>query len=118
MGRGFGGRGGFGGGLPDMGKLMRDMQKMQTDMLEKQEELASARIEATSGGGVVKATVSGKGRLVALEIKPEAVDPDDVEMLQDLIITAIREAEERAEEQEKSAMESLTNGVALPPGLF
>jgi hypothetical protein len=117
MGRGFGGRGGF-GGMPDMGKLMKDMQKMQTDMLAKQEELQSARVEATSGGGVVKATVSGKGRLVALEIKPEAVDPDDVEMLQDLIVTAIREAEERAEEQEKTAMESLTNGIALPPGLF
>jgi DNA-binding YbaB/EbfC family protein len=117
MGRGFGGRGGF-GGMPDMGKLMRDMQKMQSDMVAKQEELQDARIEATTGGGVVKAVVNGKGRLVGLEISPEAVDPDDVEMLQDLIVTAIREAEERAEEQEKAAMESLTGGIALPPGLF
>lgn len=117
MGRGLGGRGGF-GGLPDMGKLMRDMQKMQGDLVAKQEELQNARVEATSGGGVVKATVNGKGRLVALEIKPDVVDPDDVEMLEDLIITAIKEAEERAEDQEKVVMESLTKGMALPPGLF
>jgi DNA-binding YbaB/EbfC family protein len=120
MGRGFGrgGGGGFGGGMPDMGKLMKDMQKMQTNMLAAQEELLNDRIEATSGGGVVKAIVNGKGKLVSLEIKPEAVDPDDVEMLQDLIVTAITEAEERAEEQETEKMQGLTGGVQLPPGLF
>ena len=117
MGRGFGGRGGF-GGLPDMGKLMKDMQRMQGDMVAAQEELQNTRVEATSGGGVVKATVSGKGKLIALEIKPEAVDPDDVEMLQDLIVTAIKEAEDRAEEQETQKMQGLTNGMNLPPGLF
>jgi nucleoid-associated protein EbfC len=115
MGRGFGR--GF-GGLGDMAKLMKDMQKMQQEMLETQEELQSTRVEATSGGGAVKAVVNGKGRLVDLEIKPEAVDPDDVEMLQDLIVTAIKEAEERAEEMEKTKMEGLTSGMALPPGLF
>ncbi len=119
MGRGFGGRGGGGfGGMPDMGKLMKDMQKMQDDMANAQEELVNARVEATSGGGVVKAIVTGKGKLVSLEIKPEAVDPDDVEMLQDLLITAINEAEERAEEQETVKMKGLTKGLNLPPGLF
>src|SRR5438445_13716043 len=88
MGRGFGGRGGF-GGLGDINKLMKQAQKMQDDMMVAQEELKSARIESTAGGGVIKAVVDGKGKLVNLEIKPEAVDPDDVEMLQDLIIAAI-----------------------------
>lgn len=115
MGRGFG-RGM--GGLGDMAKLMKDMQKMQQSMLDAQEELENTKIEATAGGGVVKAIVNGKGRLVDLEIKPEAVDPDDVEMLQDLIVTAIREAEERAEEMETTKMQGLTSGVQLPPGLF
>ena len=101
-----------------MAKMMRDMKKMQDDLVKAQEELANARIEATSGDGVVKATVDGKGKLVALEIKPEAVDPDDVEMLQDLIVTAIKEAEDSAEEQETEQMQGLTQGMALPPGLF
>jgi nucleoid-associated protein EbfC len=115
MGRGLGR--GF-GGLGDMAKLMKDMQKMQQTMLDAQEELQTTRVEATAGGGVVKAVVNGKGRLMDLEIKPEAVDPDDVEMLQDLIVTAIKEAEERAEEMEKTKMESLTAGMPVPPGLF
>ncbi len=115
MGRGFG-RGM--GGLGDMAKLMKDMQKMQQEMLDAQEALLTTRVEATSGGGAVKAIVNGKGRLVDLEIQPDAVDPDDVEMLQDLIVTAIKEAEEQAEEMEKTKMESLTSGMALPPGLF
>ena len=117
MGRGFGGRGGF-GGLGDMANLMKQAQKMQEDMIAAQEELASARVEATSGGGVVKAIVDGKGRLVNLEIKAEAVDPDDVEMLQDLLVSAIREAEEKADEIQTERMQSLTGGVGLPPGLF
>lgn len=115
MGRGFG-RGM--GGLGDMAKLMKDMQKMQKGMQDAQEELQTTRVEATAGGGVVKAVVNGKGRLVDLEIKPEAVDPDDVQMLQDLIVTAIKEAEEKAEEMETQKMQSLTSGIPLPPGLF
>jgi nucleoid-associated protein EbfC len=116
MGRGMG-RGGF-GGLGDMAKLMKDMQKMQDNMLQAQEELQNTQIEATSGGGAVKAIVNGKGKLVALEIKPEAVDPDDVEMLQDLLVTAIKEAEDKAEEMETQRMQGLTSGIPLPPGLF
>src|SRR5438270_389509 len=105
MGRGFG-RGM--GGLGDMAKLMKDMQKMQQQMVDAQEDLKTTRVEATAGGGVVKAIVNGKGRLMDLEIKPEAVDPEDVEMLQDLIVTAIREAEEKAEEMEETKMQGLT----------
>jgi nucleoid-associated protein EbfC len=115
MGRGFG-RGM--GGLGDMAKLMKDMQKMQQGMLDAQEELQSARVEATAGGGAVKAIVNGKGRLVDIEIKPEAVDPDDVEMLQDLLVTAIKEAEEKAEAMETEKMQGLTAGMPVPPGLF
>jgi DNA-binding YbaB/EbfC family protein len=116
MAKGFG-AGGF-GGLGDMSKLMKQAQKMQQDMVELQEELATSRVEATSGGGVVKAVVNGKGKLLELEIKPEAVDPDDVEMLQDLIITAIKEAEDKADEIETKSMQGLTGGMGLPPGLL
>jgi DNA-binding YbaB/EbfC family protein len=118
MARGFGGRGGF-GGLGDVAKLMKQAQQMQENMLAAQEELENARVEATAGGGVVKAVVNGKGKLVSLEIKPEAVDPDDVEMLQDLLIAAIQEAEEKAEELAEEKMQAVTGGLGgLPPGLF
>lgn len=117
MGRGFGGKGGF-GGLGDMAKLAKMAQKMQEDMLAAQQELEDARVEASSGGGVVKAVVNGKGRVVAIEIKPEAVDPEDVEMLQDLIVSALHEAQERAEATQAEKMQSLTGGMGLPPGLL
>ena len=118
MGKGFGGKGGF-GGLGDMAGLLKKAQKMQDDMLAAQEELAQTRVEATSGGGVVKAVVNGKGRLVALEIKPEAVDPDDVEMLQDLIVSAIQQAEENAEEVQTEKLQQAAGPLGgLPPGLF
>jgi DNA-binding YbaB/EbfC family protein len=117
MARGFGGRGGF-GGLGDMTKLMKQAQKLQEEMLAAQEELEEARVEATAGGGMVKAIVSGKGKLIGLEIKPEVVDPEDVEMLEDLIVAAVQEAEAKATELEMEKMQGLTGGVGLPPGLF
>lgn len=117
MGRGFGGRGGF-GGLGDMGKLMKQAQKMQEDMLAEQERLKDERIESTAGGAV-KAVVDGKGRLVSVEIQKEAVDPDDVEMLQDMLVLAIKEAQEIAEEQQEERMQKIAGGLGnLPPGLF
>lgn len=116
MGRGIG-RGGF-GGLGDMSKLLRQAQKMQEDMAAAQEELEKERVEATSGGGAVKAAVNGKGRLLEVIIKPEAVDPDDVEMLQDLIVTAVREAQEAADAEQSRRMQGLTGGMGLPPGLL
>lgn len=117
MAKGFGGGAGF-GGLGDMAKLMKQAQKMQADMVVAQEELINERVEATSGGGVVKAVVNGKGKLIELTIKPEAVDPEDVEMLQDLIIAAIKDAEDKAEAAETERMGSLTGGMGLPPGMF
>lgn len=111
MARGF-------GGLGDMAKLMKQAQKMQDDMLAAQKELEDTRVEATSGGGVVQAVVTGKGKLVSLTISPDVVDPADVEMLQDLIVSAIREAEQKAEAMEVERMKSMTGGLGLPQGLF
>ena len=97
---------GFGGGA-NMQQLMRQAQKMQADMEKLQQELEERNYEATAGGGMVKCVVSGKRELLSLEIKPEAVDPDDVEMLQDLIMAAVNEAlraNEKAREEATGAM--------------
>lgn len=88
--------GGFGGG--NMQQLMKQAQKMQEDMAKAQEQLADTEVEAESGGGLVKVTMTGKGKIVSINIKPAAVDPDDVEMLEDLIIAAINEASNKADE--------------------
>ena len=111
------GAGGF-GSLGDMAKLARMAQKMQQDMVAAQAEMEQARIEAGAGGGVVKAVVDGRGRLISLEIKRDAVDPDDVEMLQNLIVSAINEAEDRAAEMQNERLQGVTGGMGLPPGLL
>jgi DNA-binding YbaB/EbfC family protein len=85
---------GFGGG--NMQKLMKQAQKMQSDMAKLQEELGSMTVEASSGGGMVTVVANGKQDIVSVKIKPEAVDPDDVEMLEDLLLAAITEARGRA----------------------
>lgn len=114
MAKGFNSRGmgGMGGG--NMNNMIRQAQKMQQDMLKAQEELESKTYEAGAGGGVVTATVSGKKELVAVAIDPEAVDPDDVEMLQDLIVAAVNEALRKAAEDAASQMSKLTGGLNLP----
>ena len=96
---------------------MKQAQKMQQEMLRIQEELENKTYSATSGGGMVTATVSGKHQLLGLEIKPEAVDPDDVEMLQDMIIAAVNEAFRAAEADSANSMSRLTGGLNLG-GLF
>lgn len=113
MAKGFNSRGmgGMGGGMNNM---IRQAQKMQQDMLKAQEELESKTYEAAAGGGVVSATVSGKKELVSVTIDPEAVDPDDVEMLQDLIVAAANEALRKAGEDAASQMSRLTGGLNLP----
>jgi DNA-binding YbaB/EbfC family protein len=86
-----------------------------------QEDLETARIEANAGGGMVVATVNGHGHLVELKINPVVVDPDDVEMLEDLIITAVKEATEQAQADQQARMEAITGnleGLNLPPGLL
>ncbi|MCD8374210.1 MAG: YbaB/EbfC family nucleoid-associated protein [Oscillospiraceae bacterium] len=105
-------RGGYGGGMNQM-QMMRQAQKMQQDILKMQEELESKTYTATSGGGVVSATVSGKRELVSLAIDPEAVDPEDVEMLQDMVVAAVNEALRTAEETASQSMSKITGGLDL-----
>ncbi|MFI3251086.1 MAG: YbaB/EbfC family nucleoid-associated protein [Eubacteriales bacterium] len=113
MAKGFNNRGGGMGGGMNM-NMIKQAQKMQADMLKMQQELETKEYEATSGGGVVTATVTGKREIAALSIEPDAVDPDDVEMLQDLIIAAINEALRAAENDSNDTMQSLTGGMNLP----
>ncbi len=108
-------KGGF-RGMPGGGmnmNMIRQAQKMQQEMLKMQQDLEQRSYEATAGGGVVKAIVSGKRELTALEIDPEAVDPDDVEMLQDLVIAAVNEAMRKAEDNASASMSKLTGGMNL-----
>ncbi len=111
------------GGFPGMGmggnmqQLARQAQKLQQQMAKKQEELEAREYEAASGGGVVTAKVNGRKELLALTIKPEAVDPDDVEMLEDLIMAAVNEALRTATETSDREMGKLTGGMGLG-GLF
>ena len=110
--RGMSGMGGMGGG--NMQNMIRQAQKMQQEMLKAQEELESKTYEAASGGGVVSAVVSGKKEVVSVTIDPEAVDPDDVEMLQDLIVAAVNEALRKAGDDANSQMSKLTGGMSMP----
>ena len=116
MAKGFNSRGmgGMGMGGGNMQNMIRQAQKMQQDMMKAQEELESKTYEAAAGGGVVTATVSGKKELTAVTIDPEAVDPDDVEMLQDLIVAAMNEALRKAGDDAASQMSKLTGGMGLP----
>ena len=101
MGKGFNG---FGGGGFNMQQMMRQAQKMQEQMAKAQEELAELSITGTAGGGMVEITLSGKREVEKVTIKPEAVDPDDVEMLEDLIAAALGDALSKVEEKEKEMM--------------
>ena len=108
-------RGGF-PGIPggNMQQLMRQAQKMQQQMMKAQEDLDAREYEGTAGGGAVSCKVSGKRQLTELTIQPEAVDPEDVEMLQDLVISAVNEAMRQAEEALENSMQSLTGGLNFP----
>jgi DNA-binding YbaB/EbfC family protein len=100
---------------------IRNIQKMQKELQERmervQEELESRTVEASSGGGMVTATANGNQQLVSVRIKPEAVDPDDMEMLEDLVVAAVNLALEKSKELHQSEMSKLTGGLKLP-GLF
>ena len=112
-------KGGFRGmpGGMNQTAMMKQVQKMQQDMLRMQEEMEAKTYTATAGGGMVKAEVSGKNELVNLEINPEAVDPDDVDMLQDMVIAAVNEALRAAENDKNSNMSRMAGGLNLG-GLF
>ena len=96
--------GGFGGGMGNMQQLMRQAQKMQEDMMAAKEQLAETEVTGTSGGGMVEITMTCDKKLSAVTIKPEACDPEDVEMLEDLIIAAFNDADEKAEAERKKKM--------------
>lgn len=112
-----------GGGFPgmmggaQMQQLARQAQKLQQNMEKLQAELDAREFEASSGGGMVNVKVNGKRELLSLAIKPEAVDPDDVEMLQDLVLAAINEAMRQAAETVEREMGKVTGGMSMP-GLF
>jgi DNA-binding YbaB/EbfC family protein len=110
---------GMGGGMPDMAKLMSLQKKLVEDAEKMQETLDEARLDGSSGGGMVKAQADGQGHLLSVTIQREAVDPDDVEMLQDLVVTAVQEALAKAEEM-RAAEQKKMMPANLPgmPGLF
>ena len=114
-------KGGFRGGMPMGGmnqmQMMKQALKMQQDLLKMQQEMEEKQYEATGGGGVITAVVSGKRELVRVTIDPEAVDPDDVEMLQDMVVAAVNEAMRKAEAEASQNMSRLTGGLNLG-GLF
>lgn len=101
-----------GGGMQR--QLMKQMEKLQRDMEAAQQELAAMRLEATAGGGAVAAVANGAGELIELRISPEVVDPNDVEMLQDLVLAAVREALEKGRKAQEEKMGGLTGGLGLP----
>ena len=107
----YGGGGGFGGGV-NM-NMVRQAQKMQQDMLKMQEELEQQTYEAAAGGGVVKAVVSGKNEVLNVTIDPEALDPEDVEMLQDMVVAAVNEALRKADAARAENMNRITGGLNL-----
>ena len=112
-------RGGFPGGIPgNMGNLMKQAQRMQKQMEEQQKELEETVFTATAGGGAVEVKVSGKREVLEVNLKEEVVDPDDIEMLQDLIVAATNEALRQVEEANNSNMAKLTGGLGGLGGGF
>ncbi len=106
---------GFGGGMPgNMKALMQQAQKMQQDLMKAQEESENFTEEGSAGGGMVKAVANGKNQIVSLEIEKEVVDPEDVEMLQDLIVAASNEALRKVGEKVKEEMAKMTGGMQIP----
>ena len=106
-----------GGGGMNQAAMIKQAQKMQQDMLKMQEELEAKQYEAAAGGGMVKAVVNGKHEVLSIEINPDAVDPEDVEMLQDMVVAAVNEAMRKAEAEASQNMAKLTGGLNLG-GLF
>lgn len=106
------------GGMGNMQKMMKQVQKMQSDMAKLQEELANKLVEATAGGGAVKIVMNGKQQVQQLEIDPEILNPDDVEMLQDILIAAFNEALRKSQDMVSGDMNKITGGMKMPPGLF
>ncbi|MCI7477960.1 MAG: YbaB/EbfC family nucleoid-associated protein [Selenomonadales bacterium] len=107
----------FGGNM-NMNGMMKKVQKLQKQMTQMQEDLKKRTVEVTAGGGAVKIVMSGEKEVKDLKIDPAAVDPEDVEMLQDLLSAAFNEATKKVDEMMANEMGKLTGGMGLPPGLF
>ncbi|QKG83054.1 YbaB/EbfC family nucleoid-associated protein [Kroppenstedtia pulmonis] len=103
--------------MKNMNQMMKQMKKMQAQMAKAQEELGSKEVEGTAGGGVVKVRMNGHKEILAVEIAPEAVDPEDVEMLQDMVTAAFNEAMKKVDELMANDLGKLTGGMKIP-GLF
>lgn len=112
-------RGGFPGGMggANMNNLLKQAQKMQKQMEDMQKELENKSFEASVGGGAVTAVVNGKNEILDIKIKPEVVDPDDVEMLQDLVLSACNQALKMAQDENSASMKKVTGGMGMP-GMF
>ncbi len=112
-------KGGFRGAMPgNQANMLKQAQKMQQEFMKMQQDLESTEFEFTAGGGAVKAVVTGTREFTSITIDPEVVDPEDVEMLQDLILTAVNGALKKADDQTSKAMNKLQGGFGGFPGLF
>jgi DNA-binding YbaB/EbfC family protein len=100
--------------MKGIGNMMKQAQKLQAGMVKLQEELALRTVEATSGGGMIKVQANGKQQIVSIRIEKEVVDPNDVEMLQDLIIAAVNDALSKSQEMVSQEMSKLTGGISIP----
>ena len=107
-------------GIPNMGQLMKQAQQLQSKMAKMQEELSEKTVEASAGGGMIVAVANGRQELVSIQIEREVIDPDDAEMLQDLILAAVNDALNRAKEMMNEEMGKVTQGMNIPgmPGIF
>ncbi|MCI2257178.1 YbaB/EbfC family nucleoid-associated protein [Domibacillus sp. 8LH] len=103
-----------GGGMGNMQNMMKQMQKMQKQMQQAQEELAEKQFEGTAGGGMVKVSMSGQKQVTDVQIKEEVVDPDDIEMLQDLVLAAVNDALKKVDDETNQTMGQFTKGMNLP----
>ena len=97
-----------------MGKMLKQAQQMQAKLLRAQEEMARMEVEGSAGGGMVKVVVNGKKDLVSISINPDVVDRDDVQMLEDLVVAAVRQAAEKADEAAQQRMSAITGGMNIP----
>ncbi|MEE2693948.1 MAG: YbaB/EbfC family nucleoid-associated protein [Pseudomonadota bacterium] len=103
--------------MKNLGQLMKQAQAVQSKMADMQTKMQDAEVEGSSGGGMVVATVNGKGELKKLKIDPNLADPEDIEVLEDLVVAACVDAKARADAQFEEEMKSLTGGLPLPPGM-
>ena len=103
--------------MKNLGQLMKQAQQVQAKMAEMQEKLAAMEVEGAAGGGLVKATVTGKGELKHLKIEPSLVDPKEVEVLEDLVVAAVNDARGKIDALTADEMKKVTGGIPLPPGM-